>query len=445
MSANRRLQLLVIVDDPPAAGWHCRVLATLRAEGVDVEIAPHGQIASTADLVIDLVGGASPQSPVPIWRYGFGDGAVAAHGAHGTLVRLYRLGPNAGQCTMLREGWYRLDSDDAPGVEDVGACVAPWCALAVRQLLADGEAFETAPVVSMAGCDRLQPPADRSGTVARARDAIRRWRRRERWTVGFAATTVEEILATGSLHEPSWVTGTANDCYLADPFPIAVDGDSLSLLAEQYHYRSGRGRIVRIDAGRDGLIRRTCTVAEAPHHLAYPFVLRDGASLVCIPDASASGQTYACPVEAVHSRRTLISNFAAVDPTLVQHAGRWWLFCTPHGPMNQTDLYVFEAESWHGPWRPHPLNPVKCDARSSRPAGALFVHNGALFRPAQDCSRRYGGAVAINRILELSSSTFHEETVCTLKPAATWQWPDGLHTFNVIADVVVVDALRVER
>src|SRR5207253_8229013 len=47
------------------------------------------------------------------------------------------------------------------------------------------------------------------------------------------------------------------------------------------------------------------------------------------------------------------------------------------------ELHLFHAERLTGDWQPHPRNPVKSDARSARPAGSLFVRDGALYRPAQ--------------------------------------------------------------
>ena len=63
-----------------------------------------------------------------------------------------------------------------------------------------------------------------------------------------------------------------------------------------------------------------------------------------------------------------------------------------------TDLHIWWSDDLFGQWRPHAANPVKIDARSARPAGTPFVHAGTLYRPAQDCSHTYGGAVAICRV-----------------------------------------------
>ena len=120
------------------------------------------------------------------------------------------------------------------------------------------------------------------------------------------------------------------------------------------------------------------------------------------------------------------------------------MFCTKQGDEDQTDLYVFFASQWRGPWQPHPLNPVKSDTRSSRPAGACVTIDGHLHRPAQNCARRYGAGLTINRIVELSPRAFREEPVLSLRPSDASLWPHGMHTINGIGDVTIVDGLRVE-
>jgi hypothetical protein len=443
MSIKQALRVAVIVDDPPRAPWQRRVLqACFTTAGAVEAVGP-----AAADLVIDLAHRTIDTTPrLGVWRYGFGDGTAVAGGAHGTLARLYRIDRDTRRAAVLREGWFRGPSDAAPGTENIGECVADWCSLVLRQILLEPSALASAPVVSLDGCDSALPPTREVSTVAAVRDAVRRWRRRERWTIGIVPATLDTILTQGELPEPHWLTATPPDRYFADPFPLDATGERITMLAEEYRYREGRGRIVRLEVDHDGCVRASRTEFDGALHLAYPFIMRDGETAYCVPDGAASGQACAFRIgPAADPKLTLLADFPAVDPTIVHHGGRWWMFCTRHGNANQTDLHLFEADAWRGPWRAHPLNPVKSDARSSRPAGAMFARQGALFRPAQDCSRRYGGAIAINRILDLTPTRFREETMFVLKPSPSWAWPDGMHTLNAIDDVVIVDALRVER
>src|SRR6185369_10054576 len=95
-----------------------------------------------------------------------------------------------------------------------------------------------------------------------------------------------------------------------------------------------------------------------------------------------------------------------------------------------------------GPWRPHRRSPVKFDVRSARPAGTPFEHGGQIFRPSQDCSETYGGAIRINRILRLTAEEFDEETVAVLRPDANGPYPAGLHTLSAFDEWTLIDGKR---
>lgn len=451
MTVALPLRVRVRLDDRSRAAWHDRVVDGLRGPNVDVLIASSVRSRDggeeRADVVVDLAGGHIDDEPrFGVLQYRFGDGAPFADGARGTIARLCRAGRDSGEGVVLREGWFRAPTDNAPGIVNAGDYVAHWCGQVVHQMTIDGECVVNGPAVSLAGCADLAPPTHESSVVVSAREALGRWRRRERWTIGLLRTTVDLILERGAMPEPMWLRGVATDRYYADPFPLGIRPDTVTLLAEEFEYRRGRGRITEIDVSRDGTVMRVQPLLDMEHHASYPFILRDDNETLCVPEMSQTGGTRAfSPSSDVRTLLTICDDIPAVDPTIVRHAGRWWLFCTHPGPMNQTELYVYHADTWRGPWAPHRLNPVKSDARSSRPAGALFTSGADLYRPAQDCSRRYGGAIAVNRVVELTPTRFREEVACTLRPATTWTWPDGLHTLNALGDTVVVDALRVER
>jgi hypothetical protein len=401
------------------------------------------------DLIVDFSGtsastvtAATPR--LGVWRYGFGDGAPFADGAAGTIARLYRATPDVDRAAVLCEGWYKGRSADAVGTRDVGDRVAPWCARVLGRVLSGAFDPASVAVTTTEGCRDPLPPAPPS-LVEDFGNALRRWRRRERWTIGVAAGSLGDVIQRGRV-SAAWLVGQPLDRFYADPFPIGPDGDGVRLLAEEYRYRAGRGTLVDLTLARDGTVRASRTWLATPGHLSYPFLLRAPDGLFCVPEAASTGRVAAYSVDtATAAAVTLIDGVAAADATIVEHEGRWFLFCTNRDDETQTDLHVFVADGWRGPWTPHPLNPVKSDARSSRPGGALFTMDGRLYRPAQNCSRRYGGGLTINRVLELSPTRFREEPALKLGPDEGSPWPDGLHTINGCGAVTLVDGLRVER
>ena len=95
-----------------------------------------------------------------------------------------------------------------------------------------------------------------------------------------------------------------------------------------------------------------------------------------------------------------------------------------------------------GPWTAHPANPVKRDLATARPAGRPFPVNGRLYRPAQDCTWTYGGAVHLMEIVALTPTVFRERLALRLEPDRAWPYPDGLHHLVVDGDRVYFDAKR---
>jgi hypothetical protein len=139
----------------------------------------------------------------------------------------------------------------------------------------------------------------------------------------------------------------------------------------------------------------------------------------------------------------LLSDVVATDATLVRHDGRLWLFVAiaVGGGRAIDELFLFSADSLDGEWEPHPLNPVVSDVRCARPAGRVFVRDGQLIRPAQDCSRAYGWRLVFNRIEVLSRDEYRERPIGAIEPAPG---SGNLRTHSYDADGVyeVLDGFR---
>jgi len=108
------------------------------------------------------------------------------------------------------------------------------------------------------------------------------------------------------------------------------------------------------------------------------------------------------------------------------------------------ETYLFSADRLDGEWRYHPANPVSTDVRRARGAGKIFTQEGRLVRPAQDCSVRYGYAIALNQIRLLNESEYEEFPGEWILPS----WYPGLratHTISSGAGIEIRDGSRFRR
>jgi hypothetical protein len=279
-----------------------------------------------------------------------------------------------------------------------------------------------------------------------------------RWVWRVAAGVLSRRLA-GRLGEKQWfiayrrVGGARWELldppagrFYADPFLFCHDGRRFIFFED---YDSSRRRAVicyaELDAG--GRLGPPRMALSADCHLSYPFVFAEGDAVYMLPETAGhrAVELYRAtnfPDEWTLDR-VLLSDVTATDATLVRHEGRLWLFVAiaVDGDRSIDELFLFSAESLHGEWEPHPMNPVVSDVRRARPAGRVFVQDGQLIRPSQDCSRAYGWRLVFNRIEALSPSEYRERPIGAIEPA-----PDSgnlrTHSYDADGMYEVLDGFR---
>jgi hypothetical protein len=237
------------------------------------------------------------------------------------------------------------------------------------------------------------------------------------------------------------------DRYWADPFVITREGRYFTFIEEKM-YQTGLGRIACLELDANGDLLSNQTVLERPYHLSYPFLFEYHDQLYMLPESAQNGtlELYRCKhfPDKWEFVKNLMSDVYAVDATLVDYQGKWWLFTNMKQGENSSSLdslFLFWADiPLADTWTPHPLNPVVVDRRAARPAGNIFSHNGSLIHPSQDCSVRYGYALNFNRITKLNDTEYEEVRDVRMEP------PKGknilaTHTFNKAGDMVTIDAV----
>jgi hypothetical protein len=231
--------------------------------------------------------------------------------------------------------------------------------------------------------------------------------------------------------------------FYADPFPFEHKGRNY-VFVEDLDHRYNKGVISVIPFDEHGPSGPAQPVIEEPWHLSYPFLMEHGGNIWMIPESSANRSVmlyraidfpYRWVPEAV-----LLSDVEASDATVIFQDGYFWMFAATRdgwGSWSDT-LSIFFAQDLRGPWQPHRANPVLIDQSSARPAGAMIVHKGQLWRPVQDCTSGYGTGIGLAEILQLDEVGFKQKIHAVLRPDASWPGR-RLHTLNRNGRIECID------
>jgi hypothetical protein len=234
----------------------------------------------------------------------------------------------------------------------------------------------------------------------------------------------------------------------SDPF-VWKRGTDYFIFMEEWQWGKPHAHISVLQLDKDGRIKaEPRQVLAQPYHLSYPFVFELGSELYLMPESNANltVDLYRCesfPERWVKSH-TLLRGICAVDATLHQYQGRWWMFLTLQRGRYRLnhDLFVFHTDSpLDGAWREHPRSPVVQSFERARQAGRLFELDGRLYRPSQDCLRGYGHSLNISEITHLDGERYAERLVYRVRP----DWEAGTicnHHLDWNNGLMAMDALR---
>ncbi|MEX0833900.1 MAG: hypothetical protein WD276_08565 [Actinomycetota bacterium] len=345
---------------------------------------------------------------------------------------------------VLQKGWFRtIDHSYVRNRDEAYFGSAGWPARVCREMRSGAATYlEDEPTSSEARIFRNPGNVRTAMFLAKlaknfVRSQLRGLFRADTWGVGIARMPIEVFLE--EMPAIDWLPGPGGTRYVADPFGIQK-GEETAILVEDFDYTTRRGTISVFEPP----VTRPVLPMEV--HASYPYTFEHAGEIYCVPEIEKSRRVVL--FRAVRfpgeweEAAVLLEDVPALDPTVFRHGGRWWLFCAEPDPAQNARLFAWHAADLAGPYQEHAANPLKVDIRSTRPAGTPFLHKGVLYRPAQDRSRTYGGAVAINRVETLTPDEFREEVVRVVGPDPLGPFPDGLHTISSVGAVTLVDGKR---
>ena len=236
------------------------------------------------------------------------------------------------------------------------------------------------------------------------------------------------------------------NCFWADPFPLFYNGNQY-IFYEVFPFSTERGHISCITLDKQNNILNNQIVLQRPYHLSYPFIFTYKNELYMLPETHENKtiEIYRCKSfpDQWEFDRILINNITAVDATLFEHQGKWWMFVNiiENGGNSHDTLNLYYAESpLSTNWTPHPKNPIQKGLAFARPAGRIITRDNVIIRPSQDCSTRYGYAINFNKITALSETEYEEVIIEKFCPPTNSLTILSTHTWNESGDLEVIDA-----
>jgi len=241
------------------------------------------------------------------------------------------------------------------------------------------------------------------------------------------------------------------DKFWADPHAVQVDG-RYYIFMEEFLQHNNKGHISVIELDKTGTWKAPVIVLEKDYHLSYPFIFEWKNKFYMVPESRENKtiDLYEC-ADFPHKwnfRKCLMENISAVDTTLFHYSNKWWLFTAMaenEAAAPNVELFLFYTDDlFNGEWKSHPQNPIISDVKNARPAGSLFLKDGKIFRPSQDCSKAYGYGFDLNEIEVLTEADYRERKILSIRPG--WDKKiQATHTFANCENLTVIDAFTKTR
>lgn len=363
-----------------------------------------------------------------------------------TLVRVTLIQEREGRRSDIRVGIFKPLATHARTRQAILRECVLWPAIELASARASGTRQTDEPSSSSIGSQHSMKMQDRAKLLIKyilrlATRAIDRTFLAQDWNVGIVAGQPQQFLSQDFRPDVRWLDKPVG-ASLADPFVVRASADHATLFCERWASDGGRGRIVRAVVSPE-TTHITDEFSET-RHVSYPFVFHVDGRAYALPERHQSRELVLYEIGQFGWRREaiLLSDFAAVDATIFPYGNRFWIFTGDEDRDSQTNLFAFHAEKLHGPWIAHELNPIKTDVTSSRGAGCTFLQDGVTVRPAQDCSKTYGGAIVFNQIFQLTATDFEERPIGRFGCERFDVPVAACHTISYADGVCAIDARR---
>lgn len=264
----------------------------------------------------------------------------------------------------------------------------------------------------------------------------------QNWNIGIVEQSVEDLLEKQQLGHIRWMKHNYKDRWFADPFIYKVTDDEIVVFVEECMITDKpKGILCELHVDRTTMqLSERYVLMELDTHLSYPAFIKKAGVTYVYPENGASGSLKMYRYDEQNHKLVepvCILNDAVADSTILYFNGAYYIIATK-SKNSKVNAYLYQSKDLFGPFKLVTETPVQTNRSCSRPAGNWIDISGKLFRPSQDCSMSYGGAMNIMSVDSLLP--YHEEIAFGIKPTS-YKYHFGTHTINFSKDapITVID------
>ena len=227
----------------------------------------------------------------------------------------------------------------------------------------------------------------------------------------------------------------------ADPFLYEYNGETF-LFAELFHRIKGKG-VIGVAKVKNGKCGKFKVCLDLPYHLSYPCVYEDNGGIFMVPECARSKKITVYKAVDFPSRweeSYVLYDGAGVDttPMPISLCNKLSFVTTLRIKGNKDNNFLYAVS------RDNNEKLLINNDHTVRSAGHFFKYNNDYFRPSQDCTDSYGGALIFKKLCDTSLDNYTEETykrICAddIHVNEKRHVFNGIHTYNKTDEYEVID------
>ena len=251
-----------------------------------------------------------------------------------------------------------------------------------------------------------------------------------------------EVPFSTSEFKVHWLKHKYKDRWFADPFILSVSDNEIILLAEEYAYATGKGRISKLTVSKkDYHLQKVQVVLEKVSHLSFPAILRKGKKVYIYPENCHANQLSLYEADDSCSRLKYVDTLIR-QPLTDAVIHKEFVFSTKQPMATGKELQIYQYDKDLKQYILYQR--VLFGENIARNGGDIFDFGGILYRPAQECNHSYGHCIVLQELCMKQDKEWSFTERCRLySPHSVFK--EGMHTFNVYNNFCAIDVKGVRN